>query len=525
MSLNSKTNCSILPERYNGSREGFEVFHCAISTWATARNPHVIRIMNGSAPFEGMSYADTLGEVPTFNQILKEFPVDGGVSVSVTGERSRVVKLEKKEGDDESSKEFEVKVEEQDESKLRRSGDRRKLQIYFDHWRRILKALIHANVTTAVTQKIIEKKVNVGDGQSAWNVIVLNALGTQHSHHLDVFFELLDLKCKGLKKINEFNQKFNSMLDSIRTSLAMDQREKVKDLPQSLKVGVYLKGLGDDFSWFRRSEVSKRTIDLEEVQERANTFAATERSSIRQSVQQGAEALVAASDKMCDNCGKQGHLSHRCFKHCKVCGKKDCHARKHKSSENEAHEEKNPEEKKSEGKDIKAMIAAAVESAMMKHMAGDIVGLSAEAVTDDNVTGALTSTTITGPKMDSGVNVSGCFPMADAHLFENRRTVKERKFIRTAAHELCSVKEIGDMGPHKNVALVGDGFQERLIGMQHNVAMHGPLLVTKDEMRRVIKNIPKECVGPLVAKESRGLYHCVDPERSDRDSPLDASRE
>ena len=61
--------------------------------------------------------------------------------------------------------------------------------------------------------------------------------------------------------------------------------------------------------------------------------------------------------------------------------------------------------------------------------------------------------------------------------------------------------------------------------MQHNVAMHGPLLVTKDEMRRVIKNIPKECVGPLVAKESRGLYHCVDPERSDRDSPLDASRE
>ena len=110
--------------------------------------------MNGSAPFEGMSYADTLGEVPTFNKILKDFPVDGGASVSVTGEKSRVIKLEK--GENENSEDFEVKhIPELKREENKRSGDRKQLQVYFDHWCRVLKALIHANVTTSVTQKII----------------------------------------------------------------------------------------------------------------------------------------------------------------------------------------------------------------------------------------------------------------------------------------------------------------------------------------------------------------------------------
>ena len=63
MSLNAKDKI-VMRKRCNGGREGFEVFQRAVSTWAASRNPHLIRIMEGSAPFEGMSYKDTLGLVP-----------------------------------------------------------------------------------------------------------------------------------------------------------------------------------------------------------------------------------------------------------------------------------------------------------------------------------------------------------------------------------------------------------------------------------------------------------------------------
>ena len=70
MSLNAKDKI-VMRKRYNGGREGFEVFQRAVSTWAASRNPHLIRIMEGSAPFEGMSCKDTLGLVPKFEDIPK----------------------------------------------------------------------------------------------------------------------------------------------------------------------------------------------------------------------------------------------------------------------------------------------------------------------------------------------------------------------------------------------------------------------------------------------------------------------
>ena len=281
MSLNAKDKI-VMRKRYNGGREGFEVFQRAVSTWAASRNPHLIRIMEGSAPFEGMSYKDTLGPVPKFEDILKKHPTGGGTS-GPRGSESRIVKIERSETDEKENSEDQKTVEvtpkpakqkdSQDSAK-----DKGELQVYFDHWCRQLMSVIHVNINENVTQKIIERKVNVGDGQSAWNVIVLNALGTEHSHHLDVFFKLLDLKCKNLKHVSKHNVKFNSMLDSIRTSLRMDKDEPIKNLPQSLKVGIYLKSLNNEFAWFRRNEVSKRSMDLQKTQERAATHAATEAS-------------------------------------------------------------------------------------------------------------------------------------------------------------------------------------------------------------------------------------------------------
>ena len=69
------------------------------------------------------------------------------------------------------------------------------------------------------------------------------------------------------------------------------------------------------------------------------------------------------------------------------------------------------------------------------------------------------------PKMDSGVNVGGCFPSSDAHKFKNKRQDDEESCVHTAAHTKHKVTQCGDIGQHKNVAIVGDGFKERLIGM------------------------------------------------------------
>ena len=146
MSLNSKNKSNnILSQKYDGSREGFEVFNCAVSTWAAATNPHIIRVMQGSAPFVGMSYKDTLGRVPKFEEILEKFPVTGGVNSGVSGVKSRVVKLEKVEGGEDENSDMKTKeaAEEFDLSKVKKE-DKMMLQIYFDHWCRKLKAVIHA---------------------------------------------------------------------------------------------------------------------------------------------------------------------------------------------------------------------------------------------------------------------------------------------------------------------------------------------------------------------------------------------
>ena len=493
MSLNAKDKI-VMRKRCNGGREGFEVFQRAVSTWAASRNPHLIRIMEGSAPFEGMSYKDTLGPVPKFEDILKKYPTGGGTS-GPRGSESRIVKIERSETDEiENSKD--QKTADVTPKPVKQKGsqdsakDKEELQVYFDHWCRQLMSVIHVNITENVTQKIIERKVNVGDGQSAWNVIVLNALGTEHSHHLDVFFELLDLKCKNLKHVSKHNVKFNSMLDSIRTSLRMDKDEPIKDLPQSLKVGIYLKSLNNEFAWFRRNEVSQRSMDLQKTQERAATYAATEASV---TATRKTQALIGFGDTddpkkptgkfknmKCDNCGRKGHLSHKCFKNCKVCGKKDCHARKHKKKDGTSK------------KDISSLVAKTVDAAIKKLD----VGLSAEL---KGTAMSLAAKVDARPKMDSGVNIGGCFPSSDAHKFRNKRQDDDESYVHTAAHTKHKVTQYGDIGPHKNVAIVGDGFKERLIGMHCDVEANGPILVTKNAMWRVKGKMPLGLIKEKVA--------------------------
>ena len=211
---------------------------------------------------------------------------------------------------------------------------------------------------------------------------------------------------------------------------------------------------------YRKNQVSQRSKDLQKTQERAATYTATESAM---TATRKTQALIGFGDTddpkkptgkfknmKCDNCGRKGHLSHKCFKNCKVCGKKDCHARKHKKKDGTSK------------KDISSLVAKTVDAAVKKLD----VGLSAEL---KGSAMSLAAKVDARPKMDSGVNIGGCFPSSDAHKFRNKRQDDDESHVHTAAHTKHKVTQYGDIGPHKNVAIVGDGFKERLIGMNCDV--------------------------------------------------------
>ena len=114
------------------------------------------------------------------------------------------------------------------------------------------------------------------------------------------------------------------------------------------------------------------------------------------------------------------------------------------------------------------------------------------------------------PIWDSGAD-KNYFPEKD--LENSKNTERVRESVVTAAGSSHKITKKGDIGDHKEIRFVGDGFTSRLLSVSAFTEKQGPLLFT-DSYVYQLKDIPKKYVKRVVGKHVDGLYRDITLEGS-----------
>ena len=213
----------------NGEPLKFEQFERSLRTWALHRNLHLPLVMDGSGPFATMSYGGTMGVPLKFKDAHEKFFEDS----------SNVEEDVKHVGTGDGKEKSETDTAKMD-------GEQRMKQIHHDALCRDLDRCIDQNMGQNLRNEVLNAKIVPGNGSKVWKCTVEKVRGTRNFLHLDPFHKLLECKLSGGESLVAHNTKFNTFLSSLQTSLQMDDREKIKDLPGTVKVGICLKSLPEN---------------------------------------------------------------------------------------------------------------------------------------------------------------------------------------------------------------------------------------------------------------------------------------
>ena len=441
---------------FNGPTDNFDIFERSLKIWGSNENPHLELLLDGSFPFDVFEFKGTRMKTLKFDEMVEV--------------------VEKLHEDGKSIGDYMDPEQKEDATK----EVQKKLQGYGDQLCRKLHTVIEKSITKNVKTSLENLGIKTGDGLTTWKKMCLRYRASNITEHMKIFFDMLKMEGRSYKSIDALNQAFNSKYKSLVASLSKDEEEKVKGLPQSILCGMYLNTLPSEFNFIVRLNMREAEKDLKKIQEGVDRYAISEEIKLNKCKGGNGSALFGGrfgpskttttpptkdppkkprGDRprklKCYNCGKVGHKSDKCRSKCKVCGKKNCHAMKHKDqkdrgSARNAEDDNDPK--------IERMIAAAVQKYISRNEDNSGLGLTAtspqvsgKASRGSNKTKKWRKVLHKSPIWDSGAD-KDYFPVKDLPRSQNREKIRET--VVTAAGSTHEITTKGEIGDHKNIRFV-----------------------------------------------------------------------